>query len=683
MGKRSRQPVAATLGDRFRFDEDSIRVGGRALESRLRSATDLETGERHLVRLFPKTGTAIDQDLRTLVDGGLRRIRRVLSSRRAREVLVQVVEVVEDERELGIVMLDPGVPLLSSPRRAQARRELCMTNVGRRDFWRNVSRVVEALTYCHDGGIMHGAIDEHTIFAGDERSPSYRLGGYEACVHFADEDLSPSEMALRKASSISFRQDLADLARVVRSALGLGLPEEPVLTSIERRMLSRMAEPPQFQLYDAHAAFKEMSEVVEELDRLGSSAEGELVLYPSPEVLRSDLASLASGAILADDVDAILGFVAEDLLRADTYAAVDGPRTLRVATGLAVYSVEIGDGRAGAIVRCARRRPDDALAEAFEIKRRIHLARNRGAAMQRVRNLGNGAMSWAGLRKDPSATASAEDPPSWYALILLEAFSLLRQQFRTYPVEVLVPPRRSELVWIAPRPDENREAQRARLKMPSLAGALHQEMRYDEGRPDWTVSISDALGRPRERLPELSLERIAEIEGVRAYGFRSSEPVLPDQDLFLRPRTEAGTEGAIRRRLQNVVAARTNFELLRALDDPATVPMDEALRVVAAPGEPPENLDQSKKEAWASIAVGRSVNVVVGPPGVGKTYLVARLIESILANTASARILVSSQNHDTLVSIEHELKGVLTPLGKIVVRVQKTDVETGSTLLRA
>ena len=95
--------------------------------------------------------------------------------------------------------------------------------------------------------------------------------------------------------------------------------------------------------------------------------------------------------------------------------------------------------------------------------------------------------------------------------------------------------------------------------------------------------------------------------------------------------------------------------------------MDEVLRIVAAPGDPPDALDDSKKGAWEAIAAGRSINVVVGPPGVGKTYLVARLIGSILVRTPSARILVSSQNHETLISMEHELKEVLTPLRKIVV----------------
>lgn len=44
-----------------------------------------------------------------------------------------------------------------------------------------MSRVVEALTHCHDAGIVHGAIGEHVIFSRDDHAPSYRLGGYEAC----------------------------------------------------------------------------------------------------------------------------------------------------------------------------------------------------------------------------------------------------------------------------------------------------------------------------------------------------------------------------------------------------------------------------------------------------------------------------------------------------------------------
>ena len=680
---RSRQPKSQSLEARFRFAEDSLRVIGRVPESRLRPATDIETGEKFLIRLFPKTGTSIDDDLRRLVDGGLRQIRRVLSSRRAKEVLVEVTEVTEDERELAIVMVDPGAPLFGSQRRSQARRELCRSNVGRREFWRNISRVVEALSYCHDAGLVHGAIDENAIFAGDDQSPSYRLGGYEACIHIAESDLPPSEIALRSSNAISFRHDLTDLARIIGLVLGLGEPDEPVLTGIERRMLARMADPPHYQLYDSHVALKELAEVVDELERLGTSAEGELVLYPARDVLRSDLPSLTSGAIQAEDTDGVLRFVADDLLGPDTRAVIVDARTVRVVTDLATYRVEIVESQIGMIVRSAKRQPRDAVADAFEIKRPIHLARNRGAAGERIRKLGNGALPWVGLRQAFNVTAASDDPSSWHALILLEAFSLLRQQFRTYPVEILRNPESDpEFVWIASREDAQRDAQRTRLRLPPLAKALEREMKHDEGRPDWTVAVSDNLGRPKERLPELALERIDEVEGRLAYRFRSSEPVLPEQYLFLRPRNDAGTEGAIRRRLQNIVAARGNVDLLRALNDPASVAMDDALRDIAAPSSPPADLDDSKKEAWDAIATGRSINVVVGPPGVGKTYLVARLIESILIRTPSARVLISSQNHETLIAIERELNKVLNPHEKIVVRVEKQDENVDATLLR-
>ena len=558
-----------------------------------------------------------------------------------------------------------------------------MTSAGRRGFWRNVSRVVEGLTHCHDAGIVHGAVGEHAIFARGDDEPSYRLGGYEACVHIADEDLGVTEGALRTPSPISFRRDLADVARVVTIVLGLDQPGAPLLSGIERRMLGRMAEPPRHQAYDGHVTLEDLTEVIEELDRLGAGVEGELVLYPGAEALRVDLPSLASGGLPANDPDAVLRFVADDLSGSDTRAIVDSAKRVRIVTDLATYKVQVVEPRIGMVTQGAKRQPHERLSEASDVKRRVHLARNRASAEERVRKLGHGAVSWAGLhREDPSAPFF-EDPPSWHALLLLEAFSLLKQQFRTFAVDVLTPPKgRTDLVWIAPRGDPARDARRKELKLPPAAVALRREMDNDEGRPDWSVSYGDQLGRPRDRLPELVFEVAAEIEGRRAYGFRSSEPVLPEQRLYLRPRNDGGTERAIRRRLLSVVAARTNVELLRALDDPATVAMDDALKGVAAPGAPPDDLDASKKTAWASVAEGKSINVIVGPPGVGKTYMIAQLIRSVLVENPGARVLVSSQNHETLISIEHELKKRLSPLGKIVVRVEKAQVEEEAAILR-
>src|SRR5258708_133909 len=154
-----------TLEARFRFAEDSFPGAAGGWDSQLRSATGVEDGERYLLRLFKKTGTPLDEDLSRLIARGLRRIRRVLSSHRARDLLVEVREVVQDRDELAILMLDPGSPVAGTSRAIRARHSLFLTGAGRKTFWRNITRVAEGLALCHDAGIVHGAVGEHAIFS--------------------------------------------------------------------------------------------------------------------------------------------------------------------------------------------------------------------------------------------------------------------------------------------------------------------------------------------------------------------------------------------------------------------------------------------------------------------------------------------------------------------------------------
>ena len=67
-------------------------------------------------------------------------------------------------------------------------------------------RVAEAITLCHDAGIVHGAIGSRTVFSQRDDAEDYRLGGYEACVHIADGDLVGMGVMLG-TNAVSFRQD--------------------------------------------------------------------------------------------------------------------------------------------------------------------------------------------------------------------------------------------------------------------------------------------------------------------------------------------------------------------------------------------------------------------------------------------------------------------------------------------
>jgi hypothetical protein len=673
----------STLDARFSFADTAFPGGIEGWNSQLRFATGIADGEHYLLRLFKKTGTALDEDLKRLITRGLRRVRRVLSSRRARQLLVEVLEIVEDQDELGILMVDPGSPICGSSHRVRARESRLLTTTGRKVFWRNIVRVAEGLALCHDAGIVHGAVSEHAIFSHVDDNEDFRLGGYEACVYIADGDMADWGRLPRPSGTVSFRQDWSDLGHA--AARILGLTEEgggPPLLSIERRMLDRLASPPHYQLFDGSIVLSELTEVVADLERSGSSAEGELVLYPSSRVMQSDFPALTSGTVQADDKEAILRFVEEDLSGQTVRAVVVGSTFVRVVTDLAAYGVKVVDDCVGMIENANKRQPDDHIYDAVEVHHRLHLARTRKNAEERVRNLGLGAKPWIDAKGESRAGDQVDDIPTWYALILLEAFTWLREQFRLYPVEVLHPPSRedADLAWIASREDADRDIRRTLMGLRPAHDALSRELKYDDGKANWTLSRVDTLAGDPERLPELSYEGTGVVGGRQAYTFATSAPVVPGQTLYLRPRRDTGFERAIRRRLRNIVAARTNIELLRAIDDPAQVALDDVLRDIAAPGAAPLDMDASKKLAWDAVVAGKSINVVVGPPGVGKTYLIALLAKSILAKTPDARLLVSAQNHETLIQMEDELKKTLAAGTTIVVRVERRSAEEASSL---
>jgi DNA polymerase alpha-associated DNA helicase A len=673
-----------SLNARFKFAEDSFAGAAGGWDSQLRAATGIEDGERYLLRLFKKTGTPLDGDLGRLVARGLRRIRRVLSSRRARDLLVEVREVVEDRDELGILMLDPGSPVAGTPRAFRARHGLLLAGGARATFWRNIARVAEGLALCHDAGIVHGAVSEHAIFShGDDRQ-DYRLGGYETCVHIGDADLGQSGQLLRPSGAISFRQDWIDLGRTAAAILGVSGDGGPSLLSIERRMLDRLSDPPRFQLFDGSVVVHDLKEVSVELDRLGASSEGELVLYPSGQVIQSDLPLLTSGAVPADDREAVLRFVEEDLLGPDVRAVAINRELVRIVTDLAAYRVRVIADCIGLLVRAEKRRPGDRVYDAVEVRHRLHLSRNLGSSEERVRKLGFGAKRWTDFNDLDQPGEAPRDVTPWYALIVLEVFTWLREQFRFYPVVVLPPSAGDEagLAWLVLRDDADRDERRKLLGLRPASDALKRELRYDDGRAEWTVSKFATLAGERERLPELRYQGSGETDDQQAFAFTTNVALVPGASVYLRPRRDSGFERAIRRRLQNIVAARANVELLRALDDPAQVALDDALRDIAAPGVLPTDLDDSKKAAWQSISAGKSINVVVGPPGVGKTYLVSQLVKSILSVTSDARILVSAQNHETLVQMEDELRKTLPLEATVIVRIERPRSDHEASSLR-
>jgi DNA polymerase alpha-associated DNA helicase A len=65
-----------------------------------------------------------------------------------------------------------------------------------------------------------------------------------------------------------------------------------------------------------------------------------------------------------------------------------------------------------------KRRPDDRVYDAVEVYHRLHLARSRKSAEERVRKLGPGAKPWIGVKDESRSADQPGDIPTWYSLIL-------------------------------------------------------------------------------------------------------------------------------------------------------------------------------------------------------------------------------------------------------------------------
>jgi DNA polymerase alpha-associated DNA helicase A len=57
----------STLDARFRFADNAFPGGTEGWNSQLRFAIGIADGEHYLLRLFKKTGTALDEDLKRLI----------------------------------------------------------------------------------------------------------------------------------------------------------------------------------------------------------------------------------------------------------------------------------------------------------------------------------------------------------------------------------------------------------------------------------------------------------------------------------------------------------------------------------------------------------------------------------------------------------------------------------------
>jgi hypothetical protein len=92
----SRKKRAERLEDRFEFQGDAVAVSdGQALRSALFRVVERRTEAERALRVWRKTSTAADRDLRQLWEHERRQVQRLMSTAGAAELVVNILEFVE------------------------------------------------------------------------------------------------------------------------------------------------------------------------------------------------------------------------------------------------------------------------------------------------------------------------------------------------------------------------------------------------------------------------------------------------------------------------------------------------------------------------------------------------------------------------------------------------------------
>jgi hypothetical protein len=352
MAKRTRPKAKAlSLEDRFDFVGDAIAPGDRsALKSALFEVEDKLTGASRCLKLWQKTGTPADDDLRRLWLHEMRQVQRVMAYAGARDVIVDILEFVEDASNFGVLLERTTAPL--SVRRRRAGRNHWLQNLSgsraRTLLWRNVRRVAAALGIIHAQGLVHGKLTSDAIMTDAADEPDFQLGGFEWSIWVGSDTQRShasvsADASTHRSLTYSFAEDWRAFGGVIAECLNVKLlpsgdlrsagPENlPIVLNVsERTLIKRLIQPTRLDYLDAASITRTIDDIIASIAQATAVRLGRFILGFAPtEGLGAAIYAASSGAIAIDEFRQQLNWIQADL---DTGAALIVPRHFDPATG--------------------------------------------------------------------------------------------------------------------------------------------------------------------------------------------------------------------------------------------------------------------------------------------------------------------------------------------------------------
>lgn len=679
MARKNSQP---SLEDLFELPEDYLRgPQPEALRPGLIEVVDKKANQDRLLKFWPKTGTAADDELRELWRHERLQVDRIMSYPGADEVFAGVVAMIETSDTFCIVHEPGSMPLegklRTAPRRFWMRNLSVPAN--RVILWSNLGRLAKALGILHSHGLLHGRIDSYAVFTEGAQEADFRLGGFEWSLVLGEARAAhpPLQQVRGKIRQLtySYAHDWKALASLFASFVGIdpgGLhradpyvdTDNPIeLTDSEIDLLRRMIDPARDEVVEAKLVVRSVQVLIRELGGHRETHESRLLLLFRPnDKMAEAIYTLSEESVAFDDVQAQVSFVESDLSSGARIAAPvgdDNPERLFLITDTTSYQLrrfsDLGAStwQVATVTSILARVPGRAFpnSEIQAVRHPIEVASNGKEATRRLAELGAGALEWTlSLVKEKSHEEDPETRTLRQAVLLIQVIDALLHALEILPVEIVGSRSEQGRVILQLAPRESPRDDVARNVGERIAADVMDRLfeKDDQGVDiEWRLSNSGGLGGRDADDVGLRFETVAKDHSGRVIYEFSSFEFPPESDrLFLRRHGDYGTESLIRRRLRTTRAIAEQRDLVTLFSDPRR--NSRRTDTPLSKDEFFDDLDKAKQSALEDLWTLEPSYFVVGPPGVGKTKLVSEVLRRKVSVDPAARLLVSTQSHQAL-----------------------------------
>lgn len=676
-------------------------------------------GREVLIKMWSKPSGSGQDELLYIWRSEVRQLQRLAAIPGADELFVQMLASGEDAEGFYLVLdLGEGSPLdlhLRSPHKGSIAAQY-RTPRARRVLWMNALRAAQALDLLHAQGVIHRNIDPWAIVTALGDQPDFRLTGFEWSMRIASLP-GPNATPLPSkgdALAASFSQDWRNLGFLIGQLVGapaekvadLSVPPSDIashLSSTEGRVLRLMLGVNRIDQLDGQHICREITQVIAAMDAevAGKEMKSLLALRLGPDSRLGEAVRTASGQdIEMSDTSAQLQFVKDDLsdepflARVKGKAATDAEQTVlmgrRLTYVLAPYRKPgtttppdwefalcdrtlPGRPPASALIGTSLIEPASLdLHSITEAHKNFALRRGRVARWdERVATL------------TPDAGRRSDTERKHQAFALLSLLEMAYAAANIFPVEVLPgsADKRGDLhlLRVKPRHDQRRADLSKALKLEAPALRLVRMLEADDvsGDTGWTLVASGSLGES-EKDTEWKFVAMLEEEGQQVIQFEGPEETALDGQVFLAPTGQAGEVVQFKRRVKALRTLAQHSELLKMLVDPRRRIDDTHDPLIE--DQAFKDLDASKRDALKEILSTVPLFLLQGPPGVGKTFLVADIVRRRFDDEPTTRLLLSAQSNAAIDHLMKEVQAVFNgPNLPIMVRARPAQDDAADT----